>query len=96
MSIACRSPTPLVILFIVISGVYRPTSGQIFYLKGKRIDGLSSGRTAAMGLVRTLQRTALYLDFTVLSYVTVARRLHSKENLLRVFAGSVKKWWSMI
>ena len=27
-------------LFNVISGVYRPTSGQIFYMNGKRIDGL--------------------------------------------------------
>ena len=78
-------------LFNVISGVYRPTSGQIFYMKGKRIDGLASSRIAAMGLVRTFQRTALYLDFTVLKNVTVARHLHNRENILRVFAGSVKK-----
>ena len=78
-------------LFNVISGVYRPTSGQIFYKKGKRIDGLASSKIAEMGLVRTFQRTALYLDFTVLKNVTVARHLHARENILRVFAGSVKK-----
>jgi len=78
-------------LFNVISGVYRPTSGQIFYRGGKRIDGLSSSRIAAMGLIRTFQRTALYLDFTVLKNVTVARHLHSGDNLLRVFFGSAKK-----
>lgn len=78
-------------LFNVISGVYRPTSGQIFYRGGKRIDGLSSSRIAAMGLIRTFQRTALYLDFTVLKNVTVARHLHSGDNLLRVFIGSAKK-----
>jgi len=78
-------------LFNVISGVYRPTAGQIFYNKGKRIDGLSSSRIAEMGLVRTFQRTALYLDFTVLKNVTVARHLHIKQNLLQVFAGSVRK-----
>ena len=78
-------------LFNVISGVYRPTSGQIFYMKGKRIDGLATSKIAAMGVVRTFQRTALYLDFTVLNNVTVARHLHSRENILRVFAGSVKK-----
>jgi branched-chain amino acid transport system ATP-binding protein len=44
-----------------------------------------------MGLVRTFQRTALYLDFTVLKNVTVARHLHSRENLLRVLAGSARK-----
>ncbi len=78
-------------LFNVISGVYRPTSGQITYLKGQRIDGLSSSKIAEMGLVRTFQRTALYLDFTVLKNVTVARHLHARESIWRVFAGSVKK-----
>ncbi len=78
-------------LFNVISGVYRPTSGQIFYMKGKRIDGLASSKIAEMGLVRTFQRTALYHDFTVLKNVTVARHLHAKENIFGVFAGTVKK-----
>ncbi len=74
-------------LFNVISGVYRPTSGQIVYEKGKRIDGLASSKIAEMGLVRTFQRTALYLEFTVLKNVTVARHLHARENLFRVIAG---------
>ncbi len=78
-------------LFNVISGVYRPTSGQIIYRKGKRIDGLSSSKIAEMGLVRTFQRTALYLDFTVLKNVTVARHLHVKENIFRVFAGTTRR-----
>lgn len=78
-------------LFNVISGVYRPTAGQIFYRQGKRIDGLSPSKIAELGIVRTFQRTALYLDFTVLKNVSVARHLHVQENLLRVFAGSVRK-----
>jgi branched-chain amino acid transport system ATP-binding protein len=78
-------------LFNVISGVYRPTSGQIFYGKGKRIDGLVSSKIAEMGVVRTFQRTALYLNFTVLKNVTVARHLHVRENILQVFAGTGKK-----
>jgi branched-chain amino acid transport system ATP-binding protein len=75
-------------LFNVISGVYRPTSGEIFYMGDKRIDGLASSKIAEMGLVRTFQRTALYLDFTVLKNVTVARYLHARENIFRVFAGA--------
>jgi branched-chain amino acid transport system ATP-binding protein len=78
-------------LFNVISGVYRPTSGQIFYIGGKPIGGLSSSKIAKMGLIRTFQRTAIYHDFTVLRNVTVARHLQSKENLFSVFAGTVKK-----
>jgi branched-chain amino acid transport system ATP-binding protein len=77
-------------LFNVISGVYRPTSGQIFYM-GKRIDGLATSKIAEMGLVRTFQRTALYPDFTVLNNVIVSRHLQSKENIFSVFTGTVKK-----
>ncbi len=78
-------------LFNVVSGVYRPTSGQIFYMDGKRIDGLATSKIAEMGLVRTFQRTALYHDFTVLKNVSVARHLHAKENIFGMFAGTVKK-----
>ncbi len=78
-------------LFNVICGVYRPTSGQIFYMKDKRFDGLATSKIAEMGIVRTFQRTAIYLDFTVLRNVTVARHLHAKENIFGVFAGTVKK-----
>jgi branched-chain amino acid transport system ATP-binding protein len=78
-------------LFNVVSGVYRPTSGQIFYMDGTRIDGLATSKIAEMGLVRTFQRTALYHDFTVLKNVTVARHLHAKERIFQVFAGTVKK-----
>jgi branched-chain amino acid transport system ATP-binding protein len=78
-------------LFNVVSGVYRPTSGQIFYMDGKRIDSLATSKIAEMGLVRTFQRTALYNDFTVLKNVTVARHLHARENIFGVFGGTVKR-----
>ncbi len=78
-------------LFNVISGVYKPSAGQIYYMKGKRIDGLAASKIAGMGIVRTFQRTALYHEFNVLKNVTVARHLQIKENILRVFAGATKK-----
>jgi len=78
-------------LFNVISGIYKPTSGEIFCMNGKRIDGMASSKIAEMGIVRTFQRTALYHDFTVLKNVTVGRHLHAKENIFGVFAGTVKK-----
>lgn len=78
-------------LFNVISGVYRPTSGQIFYMQGRRIDGLATSKIAEMGLIRTFQRTALFHDFSVLKNVTVARHLHARENIFGVLSGSVKK-----
>jgi len=78
-------------LFNVISGVYRPTSGEIFYMGGKRIDGLASSKIAEMGLIRTFQRTALYHNFTVLRNVTVARYLHTRENVFSLFTGAARK-----
>lgn len=78
-------------LFNVISGVFRPTSGQIFYRGSRSIGGLPSSKIAKMGLVRTFQRTAIYHDFTVLKNVTVARYLHVKESIFRVLSGSAGK-----
>ncbi len=78
-------------LFNVISGVYRPTSGQIFYMDGVSIGGLSSNTIAKMGLVRTFQRTAIYHDFTVLRNITVARHLRARENIFSVFTGAARK-----
>jgi len=78
-------------LFNVICGVYRPSSGQIFYEEGKRIDGLATSRIAEMGIVRTFQRSALYLDFTVLKNVVVARHLHARGNIFNVLFGASHK-----
>ena len=78
-------------LFNVISGVYRPTSGQILYRNGEHIGGLSSSKIAKMGIIRTFQRTAIYHEFTVLQNVTVARHLHGRVSIVSVFTGARKK-----
>jgi len=65
--------------FNLISGVYPVTSGKIFY-QGKDITKLKPHQIAKMGLVRTFQLTVLYMDFTVLRSVMVARHLHSGLN----------------
>jgi branched-chain amino acid transport system ATP-binding protein len=77
-------------LFNVISGVYRPTSGQILYRNGEQIGGLTSSKIAKMGIIRTFQRTAIYHEFTVLQNVTVARYLHGRESIISVFTGARK------
>lgn len=77
-------------LYNVISGLYKPTSGRIYY-QGHRIDGLNASRIARMGLIRTFQRTAIYHEFSVLKNVTIARHLHRQRSILGVFTGSIKK-----
>ncbi len=56
--------------FNVISGVYRPTSGQIF-LEGERIDGLPAHSIAAKGVGRTFQIVRPFGGMTVLNNVMV-------------------------
>jgi branched-chain amino acid transport system ATP-binding protein len=78
-------------LFNVISGVFKPTSGQILYRNDRSIGGLPSSKIAKMGIIRTFQRTAIYPDFSVLKNVIVACQLHGKENVIDIFTGAGKK-----
>jgi len=74
-------------LYNVISGVYRPTSGTIVY-QGKDISRLPPSTIAKMGLVRTFQHTALFMDFTVLQNVSVGRHLHAGESVFGVMGST--------
>ena len=78
-------------LFNVISGVFKPTSGQILYRNDQSIGGLPSSKIARMGIIRTFQRTAIYEDFSVLKNVVVACQLHGKESVMDIFTGAGKK-----
>ncbi|RLI31653.1 ABC transporter ATP-binding protein [Candidatus Bathyarchaeota archaeon] len=77
-------------LFNVISGVYKPTSGAI-YFNGKRIDGLSPHKVYHEGLVRTFQIPRLFQKLTVLENMIVAARSNTGENLLGTFLRR-RKW----
>ena len=76
-------------LFNVISGTYRPTSGDVF-LNGDKLTGLRPSRIAAKGGVRTFQRSAMFSDFSVLENVLIARHLHAREGLLGAIFGTVR------
>ena len=66
-------------LFNVISGVYRPTKGNIVF-KDKDISNLKPHRTARLGIVRTFQAITLFQNFSALKNVMVGCQLHSKYN----------------
>lgn len=74
-------------LYNVISGVYRPTSGTVVY-QGVDISHLPPSTIAKMGLVRTFQQTALFMDFTVLQNISVGRHLHAGENVFGVIGST--------
>jgi len=58
-------------LFNVITGIYRPSEGGVFF-KGQRIDGLRPNEIAARGVARTFQNIRLFKNLTVLENVQVA------------------------
>lgn len=62
----------------VISGVYRPSSGQIFF-KGHNISGLRPFQVAAQGISRTFQATLIYQQMTVLENVMLGLHVRTQS-----------------
>lgn len=52
-------------LFNIISGVFRPDAGRVFF-QGERIEGLDPDEIFARGIVRSFQNPRLFLGMTVL------------------------------
>jgi len=57
-------------LINLISGVYKPTSGGVFFF-GKRIDRLSPEKITQEGIMRTFQVARLFRDMTVLENMLI-------------------------
>lgn len=68
--------------FNVITGVYPPSSGEI-YLGGRRVDGLSATQVCQAGIARTFQNIRLFSALSVLDNVAVAIRRPPGMGLLR-------------
>ncbi|HEY5812647.1 MAG TPA: ABC transporter ATP-binding protein [Terrimicrobiaceae bacterium] len=58
-------------LFNLITGIYRPTSGDIRY-KRESIKGFRPNRVAALGIARTFQNIRLFKNLSVLENVRIA------------------------
>ncbi|HEY0840891.1 MAG TPA: ABC transporter ATP-binding protein, partial [Vulgatibacter sp.] len=73
--------------FNVLTGVYRPTSGEVL-LAGEEVSGLRPHRIAAKGLSRTFQNIRLFKELSVLDNVRIACHHRSKISWLgSVLAG---------
>jgi ABC-type branched-subunit amino acid transport system ATPase component len=59
-------------LFNVISGIYRPSAGQVRFA-GRDITGLAPERRARLGLGRTFQNTRVFRTMSVLENVLAVR-----------------------
>ena len=66
--------------FNMITGVYTPTIGKIFY-KDKDITNLRPDQITKLGIARTFQNIRLFKDLSVLDNVLIANHLHLKSNV---------------
>ncbi|SHJ29535.1 branched-chain amino acid transport system ATP-binding protein [Roseomonas rosea] len=70
--------------FNAITGYIRPRRGTIHF-EGRDIIGLSPERIAALGLVRSFQRTSIFGACTVLENALMALHLRGRAGLLEAF-----------
>jgi branched-chain amino acid transport system permease protein len=67
----------------VLTGIYRPTSGSI-YFEGRAIAGRAPAQIAAAGIARTFQNVQLFGEMTVLENVLVGLHHTFRSNLAEV------------
>ena len=68
-------------LFNVLTGIYHPEAGEV-YFKGKRLVGLRPDQITALGICRTFQNIRLFSSMTVVENVLVG--MHSRVPLSMV------------
>ncbi|MDO4275934.1 MAG: ABC transporter ATP-binding protein [Eubacteriales bacterium] len=67
-------------LFNCISGIYKPTSGNIQF-DGKDITGMAPHMVTRQGISRTFQLLRIFPSLTVLDNLILAQNIHDKSNL---------------
>ncbi len=73
-------------LFNLLTGFYKPTSGEIWF-RGSRVDGLPLHRIAAAGISRTFQNIRLFSNMTAIENVLVGQHLHLQTNIATAVLG---------
>jgi branched-chain amino acid transport system ATP-binding protein len=72
--------------FNAITGYLQPARGEIFY-RGRRLNGLRPHAIAALGVVRTFQKTSLFGDQSVLDNVLIGLHLRSRQHPIAIILG---------
>ncbi len=74
--------------FNMITGVYPPTEGKVFF-NDEKITGLKPHEITAKGMARTFQNIRLFKELSVLDNVFIANHLHLKTGLIGAVAGKI-------
>ncbi len=67
--------------FNMITGVYTPSEGSI-YFNGKKSSGKKSYQVTQMGMARTFQNIRLFSELSVIDNVKIAYNMHVTYNLM--------------
>ena len=76
--------------FNVVTGVYQPTKGNVYY-NGEKINGLLPDKITKKGIARTFQNIRLFSKLTVLENILIANHLHIKSDFL---SSTVRMPWA--
>jgi len=71
-------------LYNVITGRYRPTSGNVLF-KGRDITGYPPHKIVQMGISRSFQLEVLFTHLTVLQHLVLSQHLHTEVGFLGSF-----------
>lgn len=71
-------------LFNIITGNYKPSSGEVFFL-GKKIDHLKPHKIVYLGIARTFQNIRLFSSMSVLENVLIGFDKSIKYNIFEAF-----------
>jgi branched-chain amino acid transport system ATP-binding protein len=71
-------------VFNIITGVYNPTSGNVFF-EGSDITGMIPNRIAAKGIARTFQNIRLFKGLSVIDNVRIAHYSSTGYSLFEAF-----------
>ncbi|GII76922.1 ABC transporter ATP-binding protein [Sphaerisporangium rufum] len=73
-------------VFNVITGVYRPTSGQVVF-DGDRISGMKRYKVTKRGVARTFQNIRLFHNMSALENVMVGADAHHRAGMVSAALG---------
>jgi len=71
-------------LFNCISGVYKPSRGNILF-RGTQLIGLSPHSIASIGIARTFQNIRLFNNMSVLDNLMLGRHVRTRKSLVQAF-----------
>src|SRR5882672_7558198 len=72
-------------IFNLISRIYNPTSGRLFF-QDKDITDVPPYRIASLGIARTFQNIELFANATLLQNLLIGRHCHSTVGILSELA----------